>query len=244
MNHETNLAVVIGVGASNGIGGALARQFAAKGAPVLLAGRTESKLKTLADEIAAQGGKADMIVSDVTKAEDVKAIFAKATQIGPLGSVLYNAGNNAIIPFSDLTAEQFEQFWRVCCFGAFLTAKEAMPLLAQQGRGSFIVTGASGSMRGKAKFAHFASAKAALRNLIQSLAREYGPAGVHCAHVIIDGVVNGDMVRNRFGEYLDQLGDEGALDPNAIAETFWQIHQQPRSAWTQEIDLRPYKENW
>ncbi|MEQ9519933.1 MAG: SDR family NAD(P)-dependent oxidoreductase [Parvibaculum sp.] len=244
MDHQNDLAVIIGVGASNGIGGALARKFAAKGSPVLLAGRTEAKLKNVADEVIATGGKAELIVSDVTKSEDVKAIFSKARELGPVGAVLYNAGNNAIIPFNDLTAEQFEQFWRVCCFGAFLTAKEAMPLLTKQSHGSFIVTGASASMRGKARFAHFASAKGALRNLVQSLAREYGPAGIHCAHVIIDGVVNGDIVRERFGEFLDQLGKDGTLDPNAIAETFWQIHAQPKAAWTQEVDLRPYKENW
>lgn len=244
MDHHKDLAIVIGVGASNGIGGALARTFAAKGCPVLVAGRTEAKIKNVADEITAAGGKASFMKCDVTEAQDVIALIEHASKQGPIGSILYNAGSNAIIPFSEVSAEQFEQFWRICCFGAFHTAKEVMPILTEQGHGSFIVTGASASLRGKAKFAHFAAAKAALRNLVQSLAREYGPAGVHAAHIIIDGIVNGDMVRSRFGDYLDQLGDDGSLDPDAIAETFWQVHTQPKSAWTQEIDLRPYKENW
>jgi len=107
-----------------------------------------------------------------------------------------------------------------------------------------LFTGASASLRGKPNFAHFSAAKGALRNLVQALAREYGPKGVHVAHIIVDGVVNGDQVKSRFGDYLDKLGEDGALDPAAIAEAFWMIHSQPRSAWTQELDLRPFKEAW
>ena len=243
MSDHQGLAIVIGVGASNGVGGALARRFARNG-PVLLAGRTASKLETVAEEIRSAGGTAHTAVCDVTNPSQVTALFETARSHGPLGAVLYNAGNNAIIPFEELTAEQFESFWRVCCLGAFLVAKEAIQILEPQANGSLLFTGASASMRGKPNFAHFAAAKGALRNLAQSLAREYGPKGIHVGHVIIDGVVNGAIVRERFQGYLESKGDQGALEPDAIAETFWQLHIQSRSAWTHEIDLRPFKEDW
>lgn len=244
MAEKRKLSIVIGVGASNGVGGALARRFARDGGPVLIAGRTKEKLETVAEEIRQAGGTALTGICDVTDEDHVAALFKQADAEGEIGAVLYNAGNNAIIPFRDLTADQFEKFWRVCCFGGFLVAKEAMKRLEAQGSGSLLFTGASASLRGKANFAHFAAAKGALRNLAQSLAREYGPKGVHVAHVVIDGVVNGDIAQGRFKDYLDSLGQDGALEPDAIAETFWQIHAQPRSAWTQEVDLRPFRENW
>lgn len=236
--------VVIGAGASNGVGGALSRKFAAGGHHVVIAGRTEAKVTALAEEVSATGGSAEPFVIDVTKADDQDALFAKVAETGELAAVLYNAGNNAIIPFEDLEADTFEAFWRVGCMGGFLTAKRAIPLLKAQGKGSLFFTGASGSLRGKANFAHFASMKAGLRMLAQSLAREFGPHGVHVAHFIIDGVIDGDMVRSRFGEYLEALGEDGGLSPEAIAEAYWYVHQQPRSAWTHELDLRPYKETW
>ncbi|MDA8754984.1 SDR family oxidoreductase, partial [Luminiphilus sp.] len=155
-----------------------------------------------------------------------------------------NAGSNFPIKFSDVTPEQFEAFWRVGCFGAFLTARQTLPLFSEQGKGSLFFTGASASLRGRPNFGHFSVAKAGLRNLAQALAREYGPQGIHVAHVVIDGVVNGDIVRGRFGDYLTSLGDDGALEPDAIAEAFWSLHAQHPSAWTHELDLRPYKESW
>lgn len=243
MTDQQGLSIVIGVGASNGVGGALARRFAKDG-PVLLAGRTEAKLRSVAEEIRNSGGAAHIAVCDVTDPAQVERLFEAAIPHGPISAVLYNAGNNAIIPFAEVTAEQFEQFWRVCCLGAFHVAKNAMPLLEAQGNGSLLFTGASASLRGKPNFAHFASAKGALRNLAQSLAREFGPKGIHVAHVIIDGVVDGDIVRTKYEDFLDSMGADGALKPDAIAETFWQLHRQPRSAWTQEIDLRPFKETW
>ena len=134
--------------------------------------------------------------------------------------------------------------WRIGCFGAFLTAKRAMPVLAAQSSGSMLFTGASASLRGRPLFGHFASSKAALRNLAQALAREFGPQGVHVAHVVVDGIINGDIVQGRFGEYLESLGEDGSLEPDAIADAFWALHTQHRSAWTHELDLRPFKENW
>ncbi|MEQ9436160.1 SDR family NAD(P)-dependent oxidoreductase [Hyphomonas sp.] len=241
----TETMLILGAGAPGGVGGAVALRFAKAGYHVLVTGRTLEKVEATRAAIAAQEGSADAMSCDVTSEQDLDAVFgALAAKEMPVASVIYNAGNNAPISFEALTPEQFETYWRVCCLGGFLAAKRAMPLLARQGRGSMLFTGASASLRGKPNFAHFSSAKGALRNLVQALAREYGPQGVHAAHIIIDGVVNGDQVKSRFGGYLDKLGEDGALDPAAIAEVFWMVHNQPRSAWTQELDLRPFKEAW
>jgi len=236
--------IVIGAGASKGVGGALSRKFAAQGHHIVVAGRTEAKVAALADEIAGSGGSAEPFVVDVTSPSDQDALFSHVAKKGEIAAVLYNAGNNAIIPFAQLDAETFESFWRVGCFGGFLTAERAIPILKAQGEGSLFFTGASGSLRGKSNFAHFASMKAGLRMLAQSLAREFGPHGIHVAHFIIDGVIDGEMVRSRFGDYLDALGEDGGLSPEAIADAFWYVHQQHKSAWTHELDLRPFKENW
>ena len=240
----TKSVIILGVGASNGVGGALARRFASEGLHVFVSGRTPEKIEAVAQEVRDAGGSAEAVRADVTSPEDQDAVFDHAARRGDVAAVLYNAGNNAIIPFEQLDAQTYEAFWRVGNFGAFLTAKRAIPILKAQGSGSLFFTGASGSWRGRANFAHFASMKAGLRMLAQSLAREFGPAGVHVAHFIIDGVIDGDMVRSRFGEYLDKLGEDGGLAPDGIAEAFWHVHTQHRSAWTHEMDLRPFKETW
>ena len=134
--------------------------------------------------------------------------------------------------------------WRIGCFGGFLVGREAARRLVPLGRGTVLFTGASGSMRGKPGFAHFAAAKAGLRMLAQSMAREYGPQGIHVAHVVIDGGIDGDRLRKRLPAMVAERGEDGLLGVDAIAETYWHIHRQGRSAWAQEIDLRPFKENF
>jgi len=156
--------------------------------------------------------------------------------------VIFDAGNNRRIDFKELSAEQFEQFWRVGCFGGFLVGREAARRLAPLGRGTIIFTGASASMRGKPGFAHFAAAKAGLRMIAQSMAREYGPLGIHVAHVVIDGGIEGDRLLSRMPNLTAERGEDGLLGIDAIADTYWTIHKQKRSAWTQEVDLRPFKE--
>ena len=236
--------IVLGAGASQGVGGALSRRFAAGGHHIIACGRTEERVQALAADIRDGGGSAEGFAADVTSEESLDGLFAHAKEKGPLSAVLYNAGNNAVIPFEKLEPKLVEQMWRVGCFGAFLTARRALPILAEQGEGSLFFTGASGSLRGRPNFAHFASMKAGLRMLAQSLAREYGPKGVHVAHFIIDGIIDGDMVRSRLSEYVESLGEDGCLAPDAIAEAYWSVHSQPRSAWTHEMDLRPFSEKW
>jgi NAD(P)-dependent dehydrogenase (short-subunit alcohol dehydrogenase family) len=161
---------------------------------------------------------------------------------------IYNAGNNRPEKFLDVTAEVFEDMWRVICFGGFLVSQAIVPLMLKQTdsapRQSFLFTGASGSLRGKANFAAFAAGKGALRMMVQSLAREFNPQGIHVGHVVIDGAINGDKVRQNFGAYLDSKGEDGALEISAIADAFFMMHEQHRSAWTQELDLRPFKEEF
>lgn len=239
----TDIAVVVGVSATNGLGGAIARKFAIGGLHVIIAGRTEQRLVSVADDIRARGGDASYCVTDATDASSLKNLMTQANGLGTVKSVIFNVGNNQPLAFADLTAEKFETFWRTCTLGGFLTAKAALPALEDNG-GSLLFTGASASMRGRPGFAHFSAAKAGLRNLAQALAKEYGPKGVHVGHVVVDGVINGEMVQNYLGDYLDSLGEDGSLEPDAIAEAYWFMHEQPRNSWTFEMDVRPFKENW
>src|SRR6059058_2254396 len=158
--------------------------------------------------------------------------------------IVYNAGGNQKVDFRELSAELFEQFWRVGCFGGFLVGREAARRLVPLGRGTMIFTGASASLRGKPGYAQFAAAKAGLRMVAQSMAREYGPSGIHVAHVLIDGGIDGERLRSRRPEDIRERGEDGLLNIEAIAEAYWQIHRQARSAWTHELDLRTFKESF
>jgi NAD(P)-dependent dehydrogenase (short-subunit alcohol dehydrogenase family) len=241
-------AIVVGVGAEQGLGAALCRRFAEGGYHVLVAGRSADKIETVAAAISAAGGSAEAVTVDTTREADVIRLFDRGMAPGngsaPADLVVYNAGNNRRTDFRELTAETFEEFWRVGCFGGFLVGREAARRLVPLGHGSVIFTGASGSLRGKPGFAHFAAAKAGLRAVAQSMAREYGPQGIHVAHVIIDGGIAGDRLLSQNPRLLEQRGEDGLLAIDAIAEAYWQIHRQPRSAWTHEIDLRPFKESF
>jgi NAD(P)-dependent dehydrogenase (short-subunit alcohol dehydrogenase family) len=244
MNAPT--AVVVGVGAERGLGAALCRRFAAEGYHLLVAGRTREKIERVAETIRQTRGSAEPMVVDTTREGDVVRLFDRAMSPGdgrePSSLVVFNAGNNQRIDFRELTAAQFEDFWRVGCFGGFLVGREAARRLAPLGRGTIIFTGASASLRGRPGFAHFAAAKAGLRMIAQSMAREYGPLGIHVAHVVVDGAIDGDRIRNRMPALIKERGDDGLLGIDAIADTYWLIHRQQRSAWTQEVDLRPFKE--
>lgn len=242
------VAIVVGVGAERGLGAALCRRFAQSGHHVFVAGRSADKIDVVVRSITSAGGSAESVVTDTTREEDVIRLFdramAPAAGHGALDLVAYNAGNNRKLDFRELSAETFEEFWRVGCLGGFLVGREAARRLAPLGRGTMLFTGASGSLRGKAGFAHFAAAKAGLRMISQSMAREFGPLGIHVAHIVIDGGIDGDRLRNSRPEVVRERGEDGLLGVDAIAETFWHLYRQPRSAWTQEIDLRPYKETF
>ncbi|MFB2567254.1 SDR family NAD(P)-dependent oxidoreductase [Rhizobium sp. IMFF44] len=241
---STPSAIIVGVGAEQGLGAALCRLLADKGYHVVVAGRTSAKIDQVAAAIQAAGGSAEAIETDATDETAVIRLFEHAftvrDDIAPPDLVVFNAGINRQIGFRDLTAGQFEEFWRICCFGGFLVGREAARRLAPFGRGTVIFTGASASLRGKAGFAQFAAAKAGLRMISQSMAREFGPLGLHVAHTIIDGGIDGERLRSR----RPDVDADGLLNIDAVAESYWHIHRQHPSAWTQELDLRPYKENF
>jgi NAD(P)-dependent dehydrogenase (short-subunit alcohol dehydrogenase family) len=249
MSENLKNAVIFGCGPREGIGAELCHQAAQNGFHVFVNGRTEEKITAIADSIIADGGEATPLLADVTDTLDIKNAMLKIAADGrPLELAIYNAGNNRPEAFLDVTPEIFEEMWRVICYGAFVASQACLRLmLEQQGqaeRQSLMFTGASGSMRGKANFAAFAAGKGAMRMMAQSIAREFGPQGIHVAHVIIDGAVNGDKLKTNYAGYLDKLGEDGSLRVEAIAKTFFTLHEQHKSAWTQEIDLRPFKENF
>lgn len=240
-------ALVIGVGAERGLGAALTKRFAREGYHVIAAGRTPERIDKIVNSIVAGGGSAEVFAADATKETDVVAMFDRAMDDhggAPADLVVFNAGNNQPHDFRTLSAADFESAWRVGCFAGFLVGREAARRLVPLGRGTVIFTGASGSLRGKANFAPFAAAKGALRNLAQSIAREFGPQGIHVGHVVIDGGIEGERLLSRRPQLKDERGPDGLLNIDAIAEAYWVLHHQHRSAWTLELDLRPWAENF
>jgi NAD(P)-dependent dehydrogenase (short-subunit alcohol dehydrogenase family) len=241
-------AVVVGVGAEDGLGAALSRCYAANGRHVLVAGRTLEKVEKVAAAIRREGGRATAHAIDATREADVIHLFDAAMTDdengGPADLVTHNVGLNQKIDFRQTEASTFEDFWRLNTLTGFLVGREAARRLAPLGRGSVFFTGASGSLRGMPGFAHFAASKAGLRMISQSMAREFGPQGLHIAHIVVDGAVDGERAKSLFPGVVDRLGENGTLNTTAIAETFWQLHLQHPSAWTQELDVRPFKERF
>jgi NAD(P)-dependent dehydrogenase (short-subunit alcohol dehydrogenase family) len=213
-------AVVIGVGAEKGLGAALCRRFAKLGLHVVVAGRTPAKIERVAEAIRVEGGAATAFAADTTEERDVIELFRSAESIAPIGLAIYNAGNNMPGDFLSMDAGFFERCWRVGCFGGFLFAREALRQMKPRGRGTLLFTGASASMRGRPGFAAFTAAKGGLRNLAQSLAREFGPQGVHVAHVVIDGGIAGDRILRGAPAFAAARGEEGLVDLEGIAAIY------------------------
>ncbi len=237
-------AVVIGVGPVAGLGGALCQRAAAENLHVIVAGRTQAKLETVVASINAAGGNASVVVTDTTSEEQVARLFTEAENIGPVDLAIYNAGNNMPGDILDMDSSYFEQAWRVGCFGGFLFAREALKKMQPRGNGTLLFTGASASLRGKDGFAAFTSAKAGLRTMAQSLAKGYGPKGIHVAQVIIDGGINGDRLRERMPERLEKAGEERFVGLEGLAELYLFLYRQPKNAWTHELDVRTHLENF
>ena len=190
------------------------------------------------------GARAASVTGDAAQAADARRFVEAAERLAPLAVAIHNAGGMEPAPFMQVTEERFTRHWREHALGGFQLAQAALPPLLQHGGGSLFFTGASASLRGKAKVAAFAAAKGALRNLAQSIAREYGPQNIHVGHIVIDGGIAGDRLLSRAPQLREQRGEDGLLGPDAIAEAFWNLHQQQRSAWTLELDLRPWSESF
>src|SRR5260370_4565356 len=238
-------ASVLVVGAGDATGGAIARRFAREGLIACVARRNGEKLQSLVAEIEAQGGEAHAFGVDAREEDEVVSLFETIERdVAPLDVVVFNIGANVNFPIRETTARVYRKVWEMACFAGFLTGREAARKMTPRGRGTIVFTGASSSIRGRSGFAAFTGAKHALRALAQSMAKELGPAGVHVAHVVIDGAIDTPWIRENFPERAALKPQDGILDPDAIAEMYWVLHKQPRSAWTHEIDLRPWMENW
>ncbi len=240
--QKQSVVWIAGVGASAGLGGALARRFAKSGFVAAITGRNAERLEGVAAEIRSSGGSAFALAGDVSKPGDVLSLAQRVSELGPLAVGVFNAGNAERAPSLELSAEQFEQAWRSSTLAGFVFGREVIRNLLPRKQGALFFTGATASLRGKPPFAAFAAAKAGLRSVSQSFAREFGPQGIHVAHVVIDGGIDGERLRSRAAERAAQAGPDGLLNLDAIAEVYFQLHLQHRSAWTQELDLRPYKE--
>lgn len=227
------VAVVVGVGP--GTGASLARRFSANHAVALVA-RNAAYLGELAAELRARGGKALAAPADVTRPDEVERAFAEVrAELGAPDVLLYNAGSGTWGTVADMTPETYEATWRTNAFGAFLCAKAVAGNMVARGSGVMLFTGATAGMKAGAKSVAFGPAKFATRGLAQSLARDLGPRGVHVAWIGIDGVIR---VPGR------ELPGRELLEPDDIAEAYWQLARQPRSAWTNETQLRPSRETY
>ena len=235
-------AVVIGVGPDRGLGAQLCKRFAVEGLHVFVAGRTRETLDAVVDDIARAGGRATAVVADATKETDIAALFDSVGE--GLELAIYNVGNNTPGRIIEMEASYFEQSWRIVCFGGFLFGREAVRRLVPNGGGSLLFTGASASLRGRAGFGAFNSSKAGLRALAQAMAKEYGPDGVHVGHVVIDGAIGGEKIRQRYPEAAARLGDDGLIKIEGIVDAFVYLHRQPRTAWSFELDVRTSRETW
>ncbi len=231
------------MGAGDSLGAALARRFAAEGLAVCVARRNAEHLAPLVDEIRAAGGVAHAFGCDARKEDQITGLFEQIEkEIGPLEIVVFNIGANVQFNLRETTAQKYYKVWEMACFSGFLTGREAARYMAPRGHGTIFFTGATASIRGAEGYSAFAGAKHGLRSLAQSMAREFGKQGLHIVHPVIDGPIDTPFVRQRFPELVAQRPADGLLAPADIADTYWFLHTQKRSAWTFEIAIRPWLE--
>lgn len=240
----TDKAVLV-VGAGDATGGAIARRFAREGYTACVTRRTAAALAPLVERIEAEGGRALACAADARKEDEVAALFERIErEVAPLEVVVFNIGANVRFGITETTERVYRKVWEMAALSGFLVGREAARVMRPRGRGTIVFTGATASLRGSAGFAAFAGAKFALRALAQSMARELGPQGIHVAHVVVDGAIDTRFIAENFPERYALKAEDGILDPEAIAENYWQLHCQHRSAWTHELDLRPWSETW
>jgi short-subunit dehydrogenase len=237
--------VALVIGAGDATGGAIARRFAREGYVACVTRRSLDKLQPLVDQIRAEGGQSHGFASDARKEEEVIALVEQIeSTIGPIEVMVFNIGANVPSSILEQSAQKYFKIWEMACFSGFLNAQAAAQRMVARGRGTILFTGATAGLRGSANFAAFAGAKHALRALAQSMARELGPRNIHVAHVVVDGAIDTDFIRTTFPERYALKDQDGILNPDHIAENYWHLHNQPRDAWTFELDLRPYMERW
>lgn len=237
--------VALVIGAGDATGGAVARRFAREGFAACVVRRNADRLQPLLEQIRAAGGVAHGFGTDARKEEEVQALVSGIeADIGPIEALVFNIGANVPSSILEETARKYFKVWEMACFAGFLSAREVALRMVTRGRGTILFTGATASVRGGANFAAFAGAKHALRALAQSMARELGPRGVHVAHVVIDGAIDTAFIRDNFPDRYSLKSQDGILNPEHIADQYWMLHEQPRDAWTHELDLRPWMEKF
>jgi NAD(P)-dependent dehydrogenase (short-subunit alcohol dehydrogenase family) len=239
--------VCLVIGAGDGVGSAIARAFAADGMTVCVTRRprNQEQLDRLADSVRTAGGTAHAFGVDAREEQDMVELFARIERdIGPLEVVVFNIGANVRYEIRDTSARVFTKVWEMACFAGFIAGREVAKVMVPRGHGSILFTGATASMRGSAGFAAFAAAKSGLRAVAQSMARELGPHGVHVAHLVIDGAIDGAFMRSSGADVEALLERDAILKPDEIAKSYVWLHKQARSAWTHELDLRPWVERF
>jgi NAD(P)-dependent dehydrogenase (short-subunit alcohol dehydrogenase family) len=244
-NQPKKVCLVIGVG--DGVGAAIAKAFALDGFETVITRRARnlSELEVIAQGIRDQGGVVHARGVDARSEEETVALFQEIERdIGPLEVVVFNIGANVRFTIEATTARVFTKVWEMACFAGFLAGREAAKAMVPRGRGTIIFTGATASLRGRETFSAFASAKAGLRAVAQSMARELGKKNIHVAHVVCDGSIEGVFARENIADLEQRLAEDRILKPEDIALNYVNLHRQKRSAWTHELDLRPWSENW
>ena len=244
-DDKTGKKAILVIGAGDATGGAIAKRFAREGYIACVTRRQAEKLAPLVDEIKAEGGEAHGFGSDARKEEEMVALVEQIERdIAPIEVAVFNIGANVRFGITETTARVYFKVWEMACFGGFLMGREVAKRMLPRERGTIIFTGATASLRGREGFAAFAGAKHGLRALAQSMARELWPKGIHVAHPIVDGAIDTEFIRSNFPERYAMKEQEGIVSPDSIAEAYWQLHMQPRNAWTHETELRPWTETW
>ncbi len=237
--------VALIIGAGDAIGSAIARKFAQKGLTVCAARRNGDKLTPLIEELTDQGHKAHAFSCDARKEDQIIDLFKNIEEnIGTLDVVVFNVGANVPLGILETDSRKFYKIWEMACFAGFLAGREAARYMVNRKQGTILFTGATASVRGAAGFAAFASAKHGLRALAQSMARELGPQNIHVAHVVIDAAVDTPWIQSFLPDYEATKAKGGIVNPNELAENYIHLYEQPPSAWTFELDVRPYMEKW
>ncbi len=244
-NQAKKVCLVIGVG--DGVGAAIAKAFALDNFETVITRRSRhlGELEAIAQGIRDQGGVVHARGVDARSEEETEALFREIERdIGPIEVVVFNIGANVRFTIEETTSRVFTKVWEMACFAGFLAGREAAKVMGPRGRGTIIFTGATASLRGKENFAAFAAAKSGLRSVAQTMARELGKKNIHVAHVVCDGSIEGVFARDNIPDLEKRLAEDRILKPDDIALNYVHLHHQKRSAWTHELDLRPWSENW
>lgn len=247
MSQQAPRKVCLVIGVGDGVGAAIARAFALDGFETVITRRARNlpELEAIAQGIRDQGGVVHARGVDARSEEETVALFQEIERdIGPLEVVVFNIGANVRFGIEATTARVFTKVWEMACFAGFLAGREAAKVMVPRSRGTILFTGATASLRGREGFAAFAAAKAGLRAVAQSMARELGPKNIHVAHVVCDGSIEGVFARENIPDLDQRLAEDRILKPDDIAQSYLHLHHQKRSAWTHELDLRPWSERW